>query len=160
MMNYGPRRVYAFEPSRINLKQLKNNIAKYGWSDRVTPVEMGLSDSYQMAHMSDGGGAGSKIVQDKNAPTISLTDIDTYVEKHDLCPGLIKLDLEGIESTIIQGAKRTIQKFKPILLISIYHNPRDFFEIKPYLESLGAGYAYMIRKTPYTLYADTMLICF
>jgi hypothetical protein len=33
------------------------------------------------------------------------------------------------------GAEKTIKKDKPILLISVYHTGKDFFEIKPLLES-------------------------
>jgi hypothetical protein len=39
-----------------------------------------------------------------------------------------------------------IIKYKPILLISIYHNKKDFFEIKPLIESWNLGYTFKIRK--------------
>ena len=56
------------------------------------------------------------------------------------------MDIEGSELEAIKGARNTICKFRPILLISVYHLPKDFFEIKPLIESLGLGYKFMFRK--------------
>jgi hypothetical protein len=73
--------------------------------------------------------------------------------------GLIKLDIEGSELEAIKGALETIKKFKPILLISVYHRPEDFFFIKPLIDSLDLGYKFIIRKTsPFTITAETVLI--
>jgi hypothetical protein len=60
---------------------------------------------------------------------------------------VIKLDIEGMELATIQGAKKTIVRDKPILLISIYHTPEDFFEIRPLIESWNLGYYFMVRET-------------
>ncbi|MDR0522244.1 MAG: FkbM family methyltransferase, partial [Planctomycetaceae bacterium] len=74
-------------------------------------------------------------------------------------PGCIKMDIEGLESAAIHGAAETIKKFKPVLLISIYHTPDDFFSIKPFIEDLNLGYRFLIRKlSPKRLDAETMLI--
>jgi hypothetical protein len=69
------------------------------------------------------------------------------------------MDIEGLESAAIHGAAETIKKFKPVLLISIYHTPDDFFSIKPFIEDLNLGYRFLIRKlSPKRLDAETMLI--
>jgi len=56
------------------------------------------------------------------------------------------MDIEGYELEAIKGSLNTIKKFKLILLISIYHSGKDFFEIKPLIESLNLGYKFKIRK--------------
>lgn len=60
--------------------------------------------------------------------------------------GLIKMDIEGAALNAIYGAKRTICKNSPLLIISVYHCPEEFFEIKPLLESFGLGYKFIYRN--------------
>ena len=52
----------------------------------------------------------------------------------------------GFEQQFLKGAENTIKTQKPTLLLSIYHNANDFFQIKPYIESLDLGYKLKIRK--------------
>ena len=58
--------------------------------------------------------------------------------------GLIKTDLEGFEQSFLKVALETIKEQKPVLIISIYHNYSDFFEIKPMIENLNLGYKFKI----------------
>lgn len=78
--------------------------------------------------------------------TIEVTgiSIDDYAEQHNLDIGLIKIDVEGAEQDVLKGAIRTIKAQRPILIISIYHNQYDFFNIKPMIEELNLGYKFRI----------------
>ena len=77
--------------------------------------------------------------------TVGVTTIDDYVAEHQLRPVAIKLDVEGAEYSVIEGALKTIRDFHPILLISIYHRPQDFFEIRPLIETVTQKYEYRFR---------------
>lgn len=77
---------------------------------------------------------------------VPVESFDQYVSKYQISCGLIKIDIEGAESNFLEGAKDTICSQRPILLISIYHNAHDFFEIKPMIESWNAGYKFTIYK--------------
>ena len=59
-----------------------------------------------------------------------LTTVDEFVRQNDVDLTLLKLDVEGAELSVLRGALGSIKGLKPILLISIYHTPEDFFEIK------------------------------
>jgi hypothetical protein len=74
--------------------------------------------------------------------------------------GLIKLDVEGNELSSIKGAKKCIKKNKPILLISLYHTAKDFFEIKPMIEQMGLGYKFRIRKVTDEAIKEIVLIAY
>lgn len=50
---------------------------------------------------------------------------------------------------MLHGAQNTIREQRPVLLISIYHNESDFFDIKPWLETLNLGYKFKIHKPVY-----------
>lgn len=56
------------------------------------------------------------------------------------------MDIEGWEQNALLGAKDTIMKNKPILLIAIYHHARQFFGIKELIESFDLNYSFRIVK--------------
>lgn len=76
---------------------------------------------------------------------MDIISIDEYVEKNNLSVGLIKMDIEGYELKALEGAKKTIKKFKPILLIGIYHNPEELFNTKQYIQDILPNYEFKIK---------------
>lgn len=70
----------------------------------------------------------------------------------------IKMDIEGNELKALQGARITIQKYKPILAISVYHKLEDIWEIASYILSLHKDYRvyfrhYSLQEIETVLYA-------
>ena len=60
------------------------------------------------------------------------------------------MDIEGAELNALIGAKEVINKFKPKLAISIYHDIYDFFKIPEFIESLKLNYKfYLDHFTPF-----------
>jgi FkbM family methyltransferase len=151
---YDPRKVYAFEPNpdtipgmqRVladNAAVLKNRKARI----EIVPMALGRSKGTFTLH-SNGefdAGATSLTADWGNTYEVDVISIDEFAAQHSLDVGLIKLDIEGAEYDTILGAQETIIRQKPLLLISIYHTFRDFFEIKPLIESWGLGYKFEIR---------------
>ena len=81
------------------------------------------------------------------------------MEGTDIEVGLIKVDIEGAEQDFLAGARKTIEKHKPVLLMSIYHNADDFFDIKPIIESWNLGYKFRIHKpVDYSVSREVLLI--
>ena len=78
---------------------------------------------------------------------VPMVSLDEVVAQHQLEVGLIKLDVEGAEPDIIQGALTTIKEQKPLLVIAFYHHPTEFYELKPFLESLNLGYKFRVRRS-------------
>jgi hypothetical protein len=75
--------------------------------------------------------------------------------------GLIKMDPEGYEWYIVKGASEVIKKYKPVLVIAIYHTPNDFFEMKDKIKALNPNYKFMIRRSEDILPdADLVLIAY
>lgn len=95
----------AFQCLKYNCLGLKNvelhNKALGSRDGFVDIVE--VKDNYGMSYTKDGG-------------TIPMTRIDDIVL--DSC-NFIKIDCEGAEPDILEGATETIKKFKPILFIEI-----------------------------------------
>ena len=142
------KKVYAFESvtenyelllKTLQLNNIKNVIAEkiaLGENDRETVINV--------------AGSCSSLVT-PSSPTVEyqeyvqMTTLDHYLEKkQNIDVGLIKVDIEGTEQAFIKGAIETIRRFKPVLLLSIYHNADDFFKIKPMIEELDLGYRFKI----------------
>lgn len=147
-----PRSVHAFEPGAKIYENLKRVIAANHKEKTIIPVNRATSDHNGKIRFfidENNDGASSTVFDDeKNTCEVECVTIDDYVQKSDLKIGVIKMDIEGAEYDSIVGATETIKKFKPNLIISVYHTPKDFFEIKPYLESLDLGYNFILRQLP------------
>jgi hypothetical protein len=74
--------------------------------------------------------------------TIEVISIDEFVNEKDLEIGLIKLDVEGYELDTILGAEKTIKRFKPIMVVSLYHRGQDFFEIPKIIKNFIPEYRF------------------
>jgi len=157
---YNPRRIYAFEPMKENYQKLLQTISFMGLK-KVIPVQRGITDKKSIAKINLCGVASYLEENPETYHTIETTDIDSFCEENFVEPGIIKMDIEGCELSAIRGALNTIKKYKPILLISIYHTPEDFFEIKPLLERELPDYMFMVRKlVTYHPVFETSLICY
>ncbi len=163
LSEYTDKNVYAFEPLLNNYNLLLKTI-ELNNRKNIIPVNLGLSDKESRAYMTYSseniGGAG--ICQEATANEVSIVTLDDYVENNDINVGLIKADIEGFEQNMLKGARKTIEKFKPVLLICIYHNPDDFFNIKPLIESWNLGYKFRYIPATYlhSFIGEAMLLAY
>ena len=163
---YNPNCVYAFEPLKNNIEYINKTI-KSNQLKTIKPVKLGLGNKEEeidLVYNPDDISGTSFNRGNKNASVkenIKITTIDNFVKSNNLNPGLIKLDVEGYESNVIAGALETIKQFRPVMLLSIYHTPKDFFEIKPIIESLNLNYKFKVKKcSPNVLNSETLLLCY
>jgi hypothetical protein len=69
------------------------------------------------------------------------------------------MDVEGFEYYVIKGGINTIQRDRPLLLISIYHTGKDFFEIPPLIQSYCPSYRFRYCDTiPMFLITEKIII--
>lgn len=95
----------------------------------------------------------------KGQDIIEMKSIDDFVKERNVKVSLIKLHVEGMEYDAVRGAQNTLITQRPALIIQIHHTPKDFFEIKPYIESLNLGYRFKIYKPINgSIFTGTMLL--
>ena len=166
---YAPKSIVAFEPDKSAKLKLDSFISENSLSHKIVSVKSGLSDQkdkmllFKTVDDYDAGASFSKLFKNQASyeEEINITTIDEYVNEHKIDVSLIKMDIEGFEKKAIIGAARTIKEQHPVLVISIYHRPQDFFEIKPLIESWDLDYKFMIRRAEAILpIADIVLIAY
>lgn len=121
-------RVMAFEPNPTARKWLNTHL-RLNKCSNVTVESIGLMDFEGSAnfYVQEGDVTwNSSFIREFVDPQHNLTpvdvectSIDAYVRKTGLIPALIKIDTEGTELAVLQGAKETIEKYKPILVLEM-----------------------------------------
>lgn len=133
---------YLFEPDADNFEKLVLNTLKSYQSVHCLPI--GLSDRYEILSFSAGLGEGASI-QETGTAHIAVAALDTLItgqEKVDF----IKLDVEGAEKKALDGAKQLIVRSRPVLAISLYHQPQDLWELPLFLSTICENYKFYIRQ--------------
>ncbi|GHS91743.1 hypothetical protein FACS1894139_12880 [Planctomycetales bacterium] len=150
---YNPRKVWSFEISENNTKLYYENLqANDIQDDKCALIPMGLWSSSKNIFIKDVGGQGASILQTGESK-ITLTDVDSFVDKNNLNVGFIKSDVEGVGLAALNGMVKTIRKQRPVLSLAIYHNPTEFFEMCPRLQEC-AGEEYKITVTQFHPFYD------
>lgn len=149
--DYTDKNVYSFEPFLKNYNMILKTI-ELNKKNNIIPVNMALGDENKEISIYSKGDIDSGLSVENKKDINSVEDkakmvtLDSYVKENNIEVGLIKTDLEGFEQPFLKGAINTIKEQKPVLIISIYHNYSDFFEIKPMIENLNLGYKFKIIK--------------
>ncbi len=76
--------------------------------------------------------------------TIEVDQLDAVLPEGEPAT-FIKMDLEGAEYHALEGAKQTIQRYRPKLAISVYHKPEDIWEIPGVILNIHPGYKLYLR---------------
>ncbi|SFH06824.1 methyltransferase, FkbM family [Desulfotomaculum arcticum] len=141
-------KVYTFEAVSehydLILKTIKlNNL------DNVVPVKAVLGAEHGQIAINIAGSSSSIYtpnIKSEAKEIVEMITLDEFITKNSLNVGLIKVDIEGFEQSFLTGAEQTIKSQRPTLLLSIYHNSDDFFDIKPLIESWNLGYKFKVHK--------------
>lgn len=112
--------VYAFEPYPITFRKLESNI-RLNPDYAVRAFNLGLSSQKGELHMtqhSPSNSGGFRMTTDtQNSISVPVVSLDEFVSEHSI-PRIdfIKIDVEGFELEVLEGAWLSIQQFRPILI--------------------------------------------
>ena len=132
-------KVFAFEPAFGPKYFLKKNIEINDFSERITPINLALSNTsgdidfyeveslkykYVKYNLAGEGNAGTKTTSRnfiKN--TVSATTLNQFVNSNAIkAIDLIKIDTEGTEIDILISGKQIIKTFEPIVICETLYN--------------------------------------
>ena len=118
-------RIHAFEPRRPIVDYLQRTVVLNGLSEVITVYPIGLSNEAKTETLiwnssSDNGGSASFGRGDASpemaCQTIEVQPLDSLNLGH---VDVIKIDVEGAEPLVLEGAKKTIERDRPIILTEI-----------------------------------------
>ena len=128
------KQVEIFEPNEQILPKLKNNIKNF---KNCTLHETALGDTPGNVSMEYGDHTGTYHIKDTSG-SISLKTLDSYNFNS---VDIIKIDAEGYEIPVLEGARNTILENKPYIQIegnkSGERYGRTKLDIKNFLTQLG-----------------------
>ena len=145
--------IHAFEPSQRQRVLLARNV-KLNRVTRIHVEKCGLWNSttnlpFRTVGAESSVAPASRFQGRLGFPErVDVTPLDQWVGKHRIGKiELIKMDAEGAELEILEGAEVTLKKFHPRLLVQAYHlrdGKRTFERCANVLEATG----YRIREFP------------
>lgn len=110
--------IFAFEPEDGNYQDLLANL-KLNACRNVKALKMACSDvaGSGVMELFDANNPGTFRLHEGEAGSVEVTTIDAYFENRPV--GIIKIDAEGHEPKIIQGARRTLSTWRPLLICEL-----------------------------------------
>ena len=117
-------RVYAIEPAPATYRRLARNVELSGASN-VMAANVAVSDRRDTVafEVCKGHGGMSRVRSraTKRSIDVPATTLDTYVGEQDIgAVDFIKIDVEGHEVAVFRGARRTIERCRPMIFAELF----------------------------------------
>jgi FkbM family methyltransferase len=138
-------RIASFEPDPATFDRLAEWVDRQP-SDlraRISIRRAGVGARRERMTFSVGGGTGSAIGSG-GGEDIEVVALDEDVA--DLRPTLIKVDVEGHEPAVLEGARRLITTDPPVLALCVYHRQDHPWQIPLTVAGMHDGYRYTLRN--------------
>lgn len=149
-------RGYAFEPIPLLCQQLCTNVELNGYLNRVVIERRAMSDRVETNALFfvAGDPAMSSLNQDaargdvRETLQISCETVDHFVHQRALAAlDLIKIDVEGAETKVLNGAKRTLKAHRPVIICEILaRNAEAFTTVAGLLDEMEYGYGAITKQ--------------
>jgi FkbM family methyltransferase len=125
--------VVAFEGSPRNVPDLFRNTHGYNYVE-IHPVALHRREYSTRTRFNDCLGP------EHPEQNINYVVLDDYIEKNDIpSPSLIKMDIEGMESVVLQGATNLLTKVRPCWQLSLHENHKFSYSDYPSWQSKENG---------------------
>lgn len=138
-------RVFAFEPQRKIYRELRKNL-EINQCSNVTALHCALGNKKgitQMSAPSSGNEAGTPIGSGGNE--IEMFTLDSFKFKN---LSFIKMDVEGFEQKVLAGAKKTIMKNRPVIVLEI-QGGFDYDTAPPHVQREVLKTIHILEKMQY-----------
>ncbi len=111
-------RVITFEPSPMNLARLYRHI-ELNDAANVKVLELAVSDHEGTARFETRTGSGVGHLSSDGPLEVKLTTLDTLLREYP-APKVMKIDVEGAEVGVLQGAKHLLESARPVIFLSLH----------------------------------------
>lgn len=150
----GARRVILFEPDPVNAACLRQTFLAEVHSGKVAVLEQAVWDESGVMRFRESRDSLAGRVSNGPEPAagdareivVRATTIDEAVKRLELDEvDVIKLNVEGAEREAVLGARQTIRRFRPRIIVNLEHHANDADVIPPLVEGAAPGYRILWR---------------
>ncbi len=131
---------WLFEPDTKNFSDLVGNVKEMQINASCIPC--GVSDKYEILTFNGGGECGA--ISESGSQRIIAVALDQILPVNKI--DFLKLDIEGAEAAALRGSKALIKRSRPVIALSLYHLPKDPWELSIALNEICQDYRYFIRQ--------------
>lgn len=132
----GPRgRVFAFEPHPRNARYLRRHVHVNGCRN-VEVLECAAYDRSGRVGFRFGVGSGTGRVAESGAVEVPAVRLDEFVAERGIVPDVVKIDVEGGERPVLDGAREMLGRDRPLVFLST-HGPEQAASCTVLLAKLG-----------------------
>lgn len=152
----------AFEPDRRNHKKL-SEYAETVEAFKITPMKLAAWSEKATLQFDGSGNRNSTLISDGIAVNKPAKIVEVEADSLDnILDGkkvdYIKYDVEGSEKEALLGSLKTIEAYRPALIVSLYHRSEDIFELPLMIHKRFPEYKFYIRRREYIPAWDTVLV--
>ena len=147
-------RIFAFEPIPENRAAIDRLIElnRLHKVIQVTPLAIGESNGKKRMLLRECSSMHQleEVYQGKGSNIYSTVDVesctlDSFIfERGNPFPQLIKIDVEGAEESVLKGALKTLEVYKPTFVVEI-HGPQNALKIWKLLQGTGYTWYHLAR---------------
>ncbi|HEU0298322.1 MAG TPA: FkbM family methyltransferase [Longimicrobium sp.] len=112
-------RVHAFEPNPQNADFLRRHV-RINRLGNVRVEQAAVSDRAGAARFDFGTGSGTGHLAQGGALEVRTIRLDDYCAEHGLAPAAVKIDVEGAEVSVLEGARRMLERHRPVIFLSTH----------------------------------------
>jgi FkbM family methyltransferase len=151
------------EPDPCNFSQLietASRLTQFYPQLQPSVLPMGAGSEYGFISMAVNGEASSLHASDQELAAESYTV--TVIPIDHIMPALhidfVKIDVEGHDREVIKGMQELLRRSMPVIVVSLYHRPRDLVDLSLYLRLVlrDLPYKFHVRQHLYNSY-ETVL---
>jgi FkbM family methyltransferase len=150
-------KVIAFEPAAASFELLRRHIRMNGMTSRIEALHAAVGDrdgSRVLVTDPLGADPGNSFVDRhylarKRHEIVEVVTLDTFCSRRRLLPALVKIDVEGYEARVLDGARQVLsQRPAPTIVCAVHP-----WHLEQLGESEAAFFALAdeLRLTPWTL---------
>lgn len=146
--------IFGFEPIPYMCESAANTLSVY---PQYRMFCQGLGERKEKRFFIEHRDGSSMTDQAQGNLECDMTSIDAFMAEHKIRRlDCIKLDVERCEAAVLRGAAETIEKFRPKLIVCLYHQPEDLMDLPEYVRTLVPEYRIHIAHHSYDL-LDTVM---
>ena len=156
------KKIYAVEPDRRNYSKLRRRHYALGSAvfEHINAAAWSEDETLTFYRRAGRNSSLTDTVSEKTGGTpveIAGRSVDSILGGE--AATIIKYDVEGSEKQALLGSAETIRRYKPRLIVSLYHRTGDMTELPLLIKELNPAYKMFLRHHPYIPAWDTNLYC-